>query len=264
MRDDFNAKVKRIVADRVNGRCSRCNAQTSGPQADATKSLNVGVAAHITAASGGGPRFDPDLTSSERSHPDNAIWLCQTCGKLIDDDPVQFPAVALLQMKADAEKQALTIIGRSVESGNGTVQTSTGLPSDFDALKEYSAQFDRPALQDELHRCGSFVNFRTALDELIEVLNAGTKRAKPVTKRRADFANSDWRAQLGEVYEAVRELRAMYVDLVKAGEIDEKQCTCNFRKRSCYFVFEKKKHEAVCTMNKILMAAGLPTIRGVY
>jgi hypothetical protein len=46
--------------------------------------VNVGVAAYITAASPGGPRYDPALTTDQRSGGENAIWLCQTCGKLVE------------------------------------------------------------------------------------------------------------------------------------------------------------------------------------
>src|SRR5579871_1727431 len=57
MRDDFSEEVKRTLAARVNYFCSNpdCRAQTTGPQVDPSKVLNVGVAAHITAASDGGP-----------------------------------------------------------------------------------------------------------------------------------------------------------------------------------------------------------------
>ena len=91
LRDDFPEEVKRIVAARVGNQCSNpdCRALTSGPQIDPTKALNVGVAAHITAAAPGGPRYDPSLTPEERRHPDNAIWLCQNCAKLVDNDPAQ-------------------------------------------------------------------------------------------------------------------------------------------------------------------------------
>ena len=92
MRDEFNEDVKRTVAERARYLCSRpsCRAFTSGPRMDSTKSLNVGVAAHITAASPGGPRYDAALTPEERRHVDNAIWLCQTCGKLVDNDEGRF------------------------------------------------------------------------------------------------------------------------------------------------------------------------------
>lgn len=123
MRDDFSDEVKRIVAARVNYRCSRpsCRASTSGPQVDPTKSLNVGVAAHITAASPGGPRFNSQLSSEERRHANNAIWLCQTCGKLVDNDESRFPEEELRKWKAGAESEALVFIGKN-QSARGTQQ----------------------------------------------------------------------------------------------------------------------------------------------
>src|ERR671929_1108213 len=94
MRDEFNEDVKRIVAARAGYHCSNpsCRTLTSGPQVDPSKSLNVGVAAHITAASPGGPRYDAALSPEERRYVNNAIWLCQTCGKLVDNDDKRFTA----------------------------------------------------------------------------------------------------------------------------------------------------------------------------
>lgn len=60
MRDDFSEEAKLILARRVNYHCSNpiCGESTTGPQTNPTKSMNIGVAAHITAASPNGPRFD--------------------------------------------------------------------------------------------------------------------------------------------------------------------------------------------------------------
>jgi len=79
MRDDFDAKTKEMLARRVGYRCSNpdCRKLTSGPQEDPTKAVSIGVAAHITAASEGGPRYDDSLSLEERSSVDNGIWLCQ-------------------------------------------------------------------------------------------------------------------------------------------------------------------------------------------
>jgi hypothetical protein len=68
-RDDFPDAMKRTLAVRVNSCCSNpdCRASTSGPQADASKAVNDGVAAHITAAALGGPRYDPTLTREQRT-----------------------------------------------------------------------------------------------------------------------------------------------------------------------------------------------------
>jgi HEAT repeat protein len=115
MRDEFSEKVKRIVAARTGHRCSRpsCGALTSGPQVDPAKSLNIGVAAHITAASPGGPRYDAALSQEDRCDIKNAIWLCQTCGKLVDNDENGFTADDLQQWKSYAETAALAVIGRN-------------------------------------------------------------------------------------------------------------------------------------------------------
>jgi hypothetical protein len=75
MADDFPESVKRVLASRAGSLCSRpeCRAWTSGPQDDPGKALNVGVAAHITAASPGGPRYDPGLLPEQRSAAENGI-----------------------------------------------------------------------------------------------------------------------------------------------------------------------------------------------
>ena len=115
MRDDFSEKVKWHVARRVGLRCSNpdCRALTSGPTLDDSKSLNIGVAAHICAASPQGARYDSDMTPEERSHATNAIWLCQNCGKMIDNDEDRFTSELLQEWKADAEDEVLSEIGKT-------------------------------------------------------------------------------------------------------------------------------------------------------
>lgn len=52
-RDDFNEKVKHTLANRAGNICSNpnCKKSTFGPHTEPNKSINIGVAAHITAAS---------------------------------------------------------------------------------------------------------------------------------------------------------------------------------------------------------------------
>ena len=108
MRDDFAKRTIEALADRAGNRCSnpRCRKLTSGPRTDPTKAVNIGVAAHITAASEGGPRYDPILTREERRHPDNGLWLCQNCAKLVDNDPIGYPVDLLRVWKRQAEEAA--------------------------------------------------------------------------------------------------------------------------------------------------------------
>jgi hypothetical protein len=91
-----------------------CQAPTSGPQITNSKSVNVGVAAHITAAAQGGPRYDSTLTPEERAAITNGIWLCQNCAKLIDNDAIRYSADLLRQWKSTAEQEALNLVGKSV------------------------------------------------------------------------------------------------------------------------------------------------------
>jgi hypothetical protein len=108
MRDDFPANVKEELAKRVGYACSNpgCRQATSGPQDGPAGTVNVGVAAHITAASLGGPRYDSNLTPEERTSAANGVWLCQTCAKLIDSDVQGFTEVKIIEWKSDAETAA--------------------------------------------------------------------------------------------------------------------------------------------------------------
>lgn len=109
MRDNFSKTVAENLAKRVGNHCSNpsCRKCTSGPHTEDDKALNVGVAAHITAASPGGPRYDQSLTSDERKGASNGIWLCQTCGKLVDNDPEGYTKANLLLWKREAEQRSL-------------------------------------------------------------------------------------------------------------------------------------------------------------
>jgi hypothetical protein len=108
MRDDFLASVKAEVAARSGHRCSnpRCRRPTSGPAEADSGRVSVGVAAHISAAAPKGPRFSKRLTSEERRSLSNAIWLCQTCAKLIDSDAPGHPTSLLRVWKSNAEAYA--------------------------------------------------------------------------------------------------------------------------------------------------------------
>lgn len=114
MRDDFSQSIKISLAARVAHCCSNpdCRATTSGPQGDTTGTVNVGVAAHITAASSGGKRFDGNLTSEQRSSIINGIWLCQNCAHKIDHDEPRYSVAVLYHWKLQAENAAHQGLGK--------------------------------------------------------------------------------------------------------------------------------------------------------
>lgn len=106
-RDDFRAPVIRTIAQRAGYRCSNqtCLRATIGPDG-ADDSASIGVAAHITAAAEGGPRYDPSLTPEERAAAENGIWLCQTCSRLVDVDVISHSVDQLREWKTLAEMRA--------------------------------------------------------------------------------------------------------------------------------------------------------------
>ena len=81
MRDDFSQSVKDLLGNRVGWKCSNpnCRKTTCGAGVEKTNIINIGVAAHITAASKGGARYDENITVQERKSFENGIWLCQSC-----------------------------------------------------------------------------------------------------------------------------------------------------------------------------------------
>ncbi|RYE20685.1 MAG: HNH endonuclease, partial [Sphingobacteriaceae bacterium] len=87
-RDNFNQQTINSLARRVGYLCSNpfCEKHTSGPHVQPDKVTSIGVAAHITAASPQGPRYDSNLTTAQRSSIKNGIWLCASCSTLIDKD----------------------------------------------------------------------------------------------------------------------------------------------------------------------------------
>jgi len=107
-RDDFKVPVKEALARRVAFRCSNpdCRRVTVGPQAVAAGDASIGVAAHITAAAPGGPRYDAEMTATQRAGSGNGIWLCQSCSRQIDVDPTGYTVEVLQRWKAQSEVMA--------------------------------------------------------------------------------------------------------------------------------------------------------------
>jgi len=112
--DDFNQKTKRLLAQRVGYLCSNpeCRAQTCGPCAQPDKIVTAGDAAHISAASPNGPRFDPSLSSEERRAYDNGIWLCVVHARVIDQDDSHYTVERLRSWKSQAEAHAMERLGK--------------------------------------------------------------------------------------------------------------------------------------------------------
>jgi hypothetical protein len=117
-RDDFSHSVKEVIKYRAALRCSKpnCNVQTAaGSSKLKDKVLYIGKVAHITAASEGGPRYDPNMTKEERTSVDNGILLCSNCADEIDkNNGADFPAETLRSWKSDHEKKIIEELNKNI------------------------------------------------------------------------------------------------------------------------------------------------------
>ena len=144
-RDNFKAEVKVKLAQRVGYLCSFCQKPTLGPRMGEEGVLNLGTAAHIKAASPGGPRYDASQTPAERSHIDNGIWLCNNHAHMIDHDPREYTVDVLRKWKAKAERRALEQL--LSDSGSATVY-ATATPELIASLQGVTARLALPTAAD--------------------------------------------------------------------------------------------------------------------
>ena len=115
-RDDFSPSTKELIAKRSGYICAYpgCKRFTIAKSKDRSSSLtNTGVAAHITAASASGPRYDSSMNSDERSSENNGVWACQNHGKFIDDNPSKCTVKEVRRLKVQHEEWVF----KRVESG---------------------------------------------------------------------------------------------------------------------------------------------------
>jgi hypothetical protein len=219
-RDDFALKTKGTLAHRVGMRCSNpnCRQPTSGPRIDPKKSLNVGVAAHITAASKGGPRYDDALSKETRQSLENGIWLCQKCAKLVDNDSQRYPIGLLREWKRLSEEAALLEIESSPPAVNRT------RINDGELIRFYAQCFDRPAFQDQFHSEGSMEAFDKAIEGTLTAINTGCLRSRDGALLsqgwgKSFLTNVKWRQHMDVIADLLRAIRARYEDAKKNGVI---------------------------------------------
>jgi tetratricopeptide (TPR) repeat protein len=155
-RDNFSVGTKRILAERASYLCSRpeCQKTTIGPNFENEKSSCIGRAAHIRAASIGGPRFDHGQTAKERSSIKNGIWLCANCADLIDKDPVRFTVELLESWRVFAEHRALSaILINPAKDDNSSDAVEALLDEAFDALagSQYATRITWRAIRNDVY-----------------------------------------------------------------------------------------------------------------
>jgi hypothetical protein len=188
-RDDFSPSVKDKLAKRVGTKCSVCGCETSGPHSEPEKSVSIGMAAHITAAAPGGPRYDATLSREERSSIENGIWTCENHGKLVDTDKARYTVQQLRTWKVEAEERQT----KRLQNLPDAPSTAERRENSIDALSELqrasnelrvetarkSALEDRKgvdlARQSFVDLCSAWANLASQSPELLEVSSDRTR-----------------------------------------------------------------------------------------
>lgn len=109
-RANFTPKVRELIESAAGHQCSfpACNRRTSGPGLTSEYLSNSGYAAHIYAASSGGPRGQGGLSEAELKGAGNGIWLCGKHAKLVDNNKGNvYPPETLHSYKALHEARVL-------------------------------------------------------------------------------------------------------------------------------------------------------------
>ena len=119
-RDDFTKNTIDILGKRVGFLCSNpnCKRPTVGANELCDKSTIIGIAAHITAASKGGPRYDDSLSIEQRKNIENGIWLCSDCSYLIDKDKKRYTIELLKEWKRKAENESRKRLNGEIKNQN--------------------------------------------------------------------------------------------------------------------------------------------------
>jgi|ERR1044071_1296858 hypothetical protein len=124
-KNNFKQAVIDTIAKRASYICSNpdCKCITVAPSSiDEEKFLFNGEAAHITAASQGGPRYDANLSDDERASIGNAIYLCANCATIIDkNNGADYSVVTLKEWKADHEAWVFGNLNKSIDNRIFTV-----------------------------------------------------------------------------------------------------------------------------------------------
>ncbi|MFM6278413.1 MAG: hypothetical protein ACKN9K_08725, partial [Dolichospermum sp.] len=100
---------------------------------------------------------------------------------------------------------------------------------DIEALKIYRDAFDRPALQDSFHTESSYQDFETALTDLISLLKTGVINGQLVAKSIHKFDDKNLQQELNNLYKKVKQLRQLYNEYKKMGEIIPDQNITKFK-----------------------------------
>lgn len=244
-------------------RCSNpnCRALTVGPSSKPDSSISVGMAAHITAAQPGGPRYDASLNPAERRSPDNGLWCCYYCGKLVDSDECLYSADILKRWKSLSEDATRLEI-------HNPPSTQSAQIADRELLQYYAQCFDRAAFQDEFRQEGSMDDFDRAMEDTIIAFNTGCQRngngqLVPRAKGKAYITNPKWRAELDTIVDLLRAIRSRFELGKKLGLIqvwDNFHCINDYQTADW---MDQTREEVLNLFGSLAAEAGISSPRGL-
>ncbi len=227
--------------------------------------MNIGVAAHISAASLGGRRYDTEMSSHDRKSIDNGIWLCQNCAKLIDSDEKRYSVALLNDWKNTSEHAAL------LEVENSVALTTTVQDEDTELIKFYSQCFDRPAFQDPFREEGSMEAFDKAIEDTITAINTGSLRARDgailtQSKGKSYLSNQQWREKMDVIVDLLRAIRSRYSLAIKMGQIHvgsehEGRRSYHIRDRHIGEWIDSMRSETIQLFSELCQEVGIPTLQ---
>lgn len=115
-RISFSEDTKEIIRRRAGFRCCMCDKTLVGPGATSSDYVELGQCAHIYAAKPDGPRGQAHLTENQLKSPENGLYLCNNCHKLVDGklSEKKYKAEQLLQIKAIHEYKIAVEMGNDV------------------------------------------------------------------------------------------------------------------------------------------------------
>lgn len=263
VRDEFTSKTREILFKRAGARCANpnCRKPTFAAHKDINKFISIGVAAHITAAEIGGPRYDPSMTSKERKSADNGIWLCQDHAKLIDSDELKYTVDIIKEWRTLSEKAALFDLEQISAS------TDKDITEDKKIIRFFSQCFDRPAFQDEFMQEGSIEAFDKAIEDTIIAINVGCLRDRNgdilfQSYGKSYLSNHEWRAKMDSIVDILRAIRSRYQLAIKLGQLHigseyEGKQFYNFYDHELAKWFDETRGQAIYLFSTICVEAGI-------
>ncbi|GAB3602504.1 ABC-three component system protein [Microbacterium aureliae] len=120
LRDRVPPAQEKVVIARSGNKCAYPGCAlnlTIDPKAGGDRPKATGKVAHIAAASPGGPRYDPQMTSEERGSAENLIYLCGPHHDAVDTQLEYHTRAFLLETKRAHE----AAVERAVRSALGEV-----------------------------------------------------------------------------------------------------------------------------------------------